>query len=54
MTRADIERAKQQILDARSGHEWAFYNGTAHRDCPEVVRRVAALQALVSIATRRV
>ena len=50
---ARVEAWKQEILDARTGHEWAFFNGTAQRDCPDVVRRVAELNALIAEHTCR-
>ena len=46
-----VARLKQEILDARTGHEWSFFNGTEHEDCLGVVRRVAVLSALIAQAS---
>lgn len=46
--RGQLESWKQAIIDARTGHEWAFYTGTAEQACPEVVRRVAVLTSLIA------
>lgn len=39
-----VDRWKQEIIDARTGHEWSFYNGTAEEDCPHVVARIRELE----------
>lgn len=52
--RAQIEAWKQEILDIRSGWEWAFANGARcagadnHPHLRKVLRREAELNALIS------
>lgn len=45
------EQIKQAILDARTGHEWSFFAGTAEDDCPEVVARVLELEWMLVMAS---
>jgi hypothetical protein len=47
MNGRQVQAWKQEILDLRCGHELSFFRGTQEEDCPEVVRQIEDLHALI-------